>query len=112
MDAVWIRTVPIRGTLGEEIFNLTHRKCLGADEDVHYVIEDLGGIFRYHPGHRSVCALLADEKSDYLCGLLEMFIAHSGFVFSERITGERGKIWPSLEMLARSAIGPQEGDDV
>ena len=55
---------------------------------------------------------MAHEKSGYICGLLEMFIAHSGFVFYERIIGERGKIWPSLEGLARGAIGHQEGGDV
>jgi len=110
MDKIWCRTVPIKNTIGEEIFNLTVRKLLGATHDANYCIDDLEGIFRFYPTNRSVCALMADKNSGDICGLIELFISHSGFVFYEKVTGTRGKIWPSLELLTRDSIGPPTGN--
>ncbi len=115
MDRIWRRTVPIKGTIGERIFNLTHRTWFGAEQDVDYHIDDMHEVFRYHPHNKSVCCFMQNEGG-FVCGVLQLFIRHKGWIFYEEVTGERGAIWPSLELLTRESIGtaqnskPRTGD--
>ena len=53
--------------------------------------------------------MMANEGG-FVCGLLQLNIRHGGWVFFEQVTGERGQIWPSLELLTRESIGPSTGN--
>jgi len=95
IDKIWCRAVPVKGTLGENILNLVRGKGV--------TVDDLAGTFRFHRINRSVCMMMADDDG-FVCGLRELLMDEKGAVTFERITGKRGKVWPSLELLSRGAI--------